>query len=356
MQLKRIEIENFRCFSNFSIEGLERINLIAGMNNSGKTSLLEAIFIHTGSNNPQLSLSVSGIRGLTSYKLRQDELWESLFLLKNTNEKARIWSKDEIGIERTLELSIVEQTSAIIGRNGGSGQISLPNASSTASHSPKNLLYNFFDSREITGSARLYAKDGTIQSEVSPDFPNLDSIYSATRMSFPQEEAERFSQIAELSQESRLVEALKVFEPRLRKLTVLVRGGEPTINGDIGVRKLIPIQMMGEGIGRTLSILISIMTTPHGILLIDEIENGIHYSVLERVWKAIGKLAEENGVQIFATTHSWECIKAAHQAFRPDPCYGFRLHRLDRLDDEIVAVRYSKEALDAALESDLEVR
>ena len=93
-----------------------------------------------------------------------------------------------------------------------------------------------------------------------------------------------------------------------------------------------------------------------GYSLIDEIENGLHHSVLVDVWKAIANAARRFDTQVFATTHSRECIIAAHEAFSGDEPYDFRLHRLDRIDGDIRATSYDNETLEAAIEAGLEMR
>ena len=97
------------------------------------------------------------------------------------------------------------------------------------------------------------------------------------------------------------------------------------------------------------------------MVFIDEIENGIHHSVQCKVWKAIGKLARDLDIQVFATTHSLEMIRAAYEAFKEDgELDDLRLHRLDRDEDtgDIEAVTYNVPALDAlaTFDFDFEVR
>ena len=90
--------------------------------------------------------------------------------------------------------------------------------------------------------------------------------------------------------------------------------------------------------------------------MIDEIENGFHHSVLSLVWAAIGEAARRYDTQVFATTHSFECIEAAHEAFCENRPYAFRLHRLDRVENETKVITYDQETLGAAIRSGLEVR
>ncbi len=110
---------------------------------------------------------------------------------------------------------------------------------------------------------------------------------------------------------------------------------------------MIPLSFMGEGLTSLAAIILKISGTADGVLLIDEIENGFHHSTLVNVWKAIGQAARQFNTQIFATTHSWECITAAHHAFSESENYDFRLHRLDRDEDEISVKTYDQESLDA---------
>jgi AAA15 family ATPase/GTPase len=107
---------------------------------------------------------------------------------------------------------------------------------------------------------------------------------------------------------------------------------------------------------RLASILLRIANTPGGVVLIDEIDSGLHHSVLRDVWKVIGSAAETFDTQIFATTHSYECIREAHEAFKESDNYIFRLHRLDRVRGKVESVTYDEEALTAAIKAEFEVR
>ncbi len=133
--------------------------------------------------------------------------------------------------------------------------------------------------------------------------------------------------------------------------------GKPIFHGDIGSDRLLPLPMMGEGMVRLLSFILRIANAPDGVVLIDEIENGLHYSILPKLWSVIGKMAKKYNTQVFATTHSLECIKAAHQAFSNEDTYDFRVHRLQfSKDGEVDAVTHDRDDLEAAFEIGIEVR
>ena len=107
---------------------------------------------------------------------------------------------------------------------------------------------------------------------------------------------------------------------------------------------------------RVLSIVLAIANAPGGVVLIDEIENGLHYSVLKEVWQAIAQTARQSDVQVFATTHSWECLRAAHEAFASEEQYDFRLLRLDRRGEEVECLSYDRDMIETALDKGLELR
>ena len=172
----------------------------------------------------------------------------------------------------------------------------------------------------------------------------------------PEDNAERFGRLELTKQPYKVLDTLKIVEPRLEHITTIYIAGKPLIYGDIGLDKMLPLSFMGEGLDRLTSLLLAIADTPNGIVLIDEIENGFHHSVMTKVWQAIGEAARRFDTQVIATTHSYECIRAAHQAFAETESDDFRLHRLDRIGDKIKAVTYDRETLETALKAELEVR
>ncbi|MFQ6120357.1 MAG: ATP/GTP-binding protein [Methanosarcinales archaeon] len=109
---------------------------------------------------------------------------------------------------------------------------------------------------------------------------------------------------------------------------------------------------------RLLSIILAISDTQNGIVLIDEIENGFHPSSQEILWNAIFKSAKEFNVQIFATTHSMECVEAFSSSYSKISQNNddIRLYRIERKDDDFRAVSYDHRTLEASLESEWEVR
>jgi hypothetical protein len=187
--------------------------------------------------------------------------------------------------------------------------------------------------------------------------PPFQSVYIGTHgRPLPQEDASRFGELVRTKSENLLVGALQIVEPRLRALASIPIGGLSTIHADVGLNNLIPLPLMGDGMTGLASLLLAIITTRGGVVLIDEIENGLHHSVLRDVWQVIDKAATSSNTQVFATTHSLECISAAQEAFHNANSDNFRLHRLERIDGHVQVVSYRQDVLEAAIEANLEVR
>jgi AAA15 family ATPase/GTPase len=125
----------------------------------------------------------------------------------------------------------------------------------------------------------------------------------------------------------------------------------------MGMNDLIPITQLGEGFVRLLRIFSEVLLSESKIILIDEIENGIGYRAQVDLWRGLAANIQEADIQIFATTHSYECIQAAHEVFSASDSYDFALHRLERADNgEIHVVTYNQESLDTSFELNFEVR
>ena len=95
------------------------------------------------------------------------------------------------------------------------------------------------------------------------------------------------------------------------------------------------------------------MTVGNGVVLVDEIENGFHYSLMPEVWHRIYKVCKRLGTQIIATTHSRECVEAAHESLQPD---SFAFHRLELHENANSCVSFPSDALDAVFEQNFEIR
>ena len=118
----------------------------------------------------------------------------------------------------------------------------------------------------------------------------------------------------------------------------------------------LPLRILGDGIMRTLEIVLALVNAKDGMLLIDEFENGIYYTVLPELWQLIFQLARRLNVQVFATTHDWECIEAFQKAAVEDKQDEGLLVRLSLKGDDIVATLFDERRLASATRNRIEVR
>ena len=115
---------------------------------------------------------------------------------------------------------------------------------------------------------------------------------------------------------------------------------------DVGLAKRIPVNMMGDGARKIVSLLTAVYDCKDGALLVDEISNGFHYSVMCNLWKVLINAAIRNNTQLFITTHDTDSIKGLRDA---------ALNKFDNID-ELKAYHYSLESLDYSINQEIEVR
>jgi hypothetical protein len=152
-----------------------------------------------------------------------------------------------------------------------------------------------------------------------------------------------------------IISVLKGIEPAIQNIQM---GSRSTIYVDIGAERLIPINVMGDGMRKILSFLAAVAAMKNGVLLIDEIENGLHYASLSIAWKALFSACKEYNVQIIATTHSYECIEAfskAYDALEPEGD-DIRLFRIEKQGENHKAFASNSKVLKAGIEKEFEVR
>ncbi len=347
-------VKNFRPFRELTLQPLGRVNLIAGKNNTGKTALLEAILLHSYPRDCYWPFIINELRGAASVKKYDEEICGWLFYDKGASSGLEVISRDEKGIPRTLRMWIADAST--FSQFPGAKKVveaSLPQQVWDA-EGPRLILKTEVEGRELWSVGFPGAKGMTAFGVHVPWGGPSVFIGSAGRRSG--EDVKAFSELEAANRQEEILPSLRILEPRLERLSLLLSGGQPVIHGNIGLSRLVPMSFMGEGTRRLLSILLAITTAAGGNVLIDEVENGLHYSVLTRVWQAIGHAARQANVQVFATTHSYECIVAAHEAFTANGPYDLRLFRLDRIGEDIKVAAYDRDVLAYATEMNHEVR
>lgn len=230
---------------------------------------------------------------------------------------------------------------------------------SAASDGRRRVLQLEYDVKEDHRQVRLFLDGGEFRTDPAPPpapaFP-ARFLSARWRPSF-KEDAEFFGELAVQNKEEELIRSLQLLEPRLKRLSTIVLAGQPMLHADVGLSRLVPLAFLGDGLLRVARLILAILHTKDGVVLVDEIENGLHHSVMKQVWGSLARAAEDAGVQIFATTHSRECVGAAHRAFAEMFEYDFSLQRLEwNRSGDIRAVAYDREALEGAIQAGFEVR
>jgi len=366
---QNLEIRNFRLFEHLKIEKLGRINLLAGRNNSGKTSALEALFLLSGAGNPELVLRINAFRGfseLVTPAAMREMLLKPLFYNFDSDKTIKIDSQTKsqgsiqlkIIAERKNSVALPLQSQRLETSSSDSKELIRvsPNIHISSEENAWSDILHFsckLGFEEIIREGCIQTADHSMQVTTPRQSSPFLAVFLSARGYNPREDATRLGDLRRRKQGNLLVDALKIMEPGLEALEENSVAGYPMIWSDIGLRELVPLSMMGEGMTRIASIFLAISSAAGGVIMVDEIENGIHHSALEKVWSAIADAAEKAQVQVFATTHSFECMEAAHKALGEQLVF----HRIeDDREGRKRCVTLEAEGVAAAIRHGFEVR
>ena len=355
--IKTLRIDRFKLFESLVIDNLSQITLIGGKNNVGKTSLLEAIFTFYDRGNPEVTLKQMAWRGVRTVAMTPEAMWAPIFKdfemsmpidisVHEAKKKERL--RIRLNSKYQKKLSVKKPY-----KSGGPLQIDTDQLASPS----VALDFIYYLGGKEKGLAHMIIDEGQLGMHIEKmSLQKQITIFPSNIATSPNEDAERFGRLDIELRVDELIPIMQIIEPRLRSLSSVPQGNFSLIHGDIGLPRKIPVPFMGEGISSLMSYILAILTNKNGIVLIDEIENGIHYSVLANVWKAICGAAKLNNCQIIITTHSYEAIEALQEAMNDENKSMFSYIRFDRIDDQIVPKYYDPNMLLSAFEQKWEVR
>lgn len=363
--IENLRVKNFRLFRDLEIDCLERINLLAGRNNAGKTSVLEAILLMAAGGEPDLLSAVAQLRELGDLPSETlGAFWRPMFSELDTRRDIEIKGRHSQLGDLVLTISRERRNSLtrrIIGHSAGQrqghgstgqypGLPSLPPKDDPGRSWGIGLSWTTGHNDEVR-RMRL-CPDGNcfeLTGEVIP----LTAALTAAHIGNVQDDAVLLGQLRARKQGNLVTEALRTFEPRLVSVEDSSANGPPMICADIGLPELIPLSAMGEGMTRIARMVLAMSSVRGGVLLVDEIETAIHHSVMRKLWEVVAKASQAFDVQVFATTHSFECLAAAQEALRD----GWRFHRLERAEDgSSRCVTFEPEDVGTVVTHGLEVR
>jgi len=246
-----VKIKKYKCFENFQANNLKRVNLISGKNNMGKTAFLEACYL------------VASSTQITHFLF-------ALAMIEKNRDKLNLSITDEINI-----IEILQNNKAIIIN-------SLNNINYRVIGDTFNPIIIIFEKSKNTIFIDNF---GFTNSE-------LKEIYKAVQFKDKDNEINKF---------------LKNFNYKNPKFKIIDDKPYLKIGDDDEYHY---IGRYGDGIKHYISILCSLYACANGYLFIDEIENGIHYTIYDKLWEIIFKITQEQNIQVFITTHSKECIES----------------------------------------------
>jgi len=204
----------------------------------------------------------------------------------------------------------------------------------------------------------LLKGSNSVEIKLDPHYKEeLRGIYLNPTLSNYNDLSSRIEKLLVAKKKNKLINILRQIEPNIISIE-LGTGG--IVYVDTGLDRLLPNNIMGDGIRRMLYIIASISDAANGMVFIDEIENGFYYSIQEDLWHLIFEAAYEYNVQVFAFTHSEECVKAFKNVYGNHITLftndSLRLYRIEKQDDIMKAIKFDYEMLNAAVEQDWEVR
>lgn len=342
--ISSFEIHKYRCFSEASAKGLSRINILVGQSGTGKTALLEALFLCAGGS-PQHYFNVLAMRGVLGQQVRlESDAYDQFF--------REMFYKFEINnISLRLEDSNRGTWTLDIGP-GAQKQLVSPESVDTSIYTPLSFRAKSGSGKEHESTVRLEA--GSLQFPPSPEPYHIAFLNNATFIQQPPLTT-RFSQIVTDGREDKIVGALKALYEDIDDVRLVAYGGGNVLLASVKGLGRIPMGSVSGGVNKYLAILTTLSYKQRGVVLIDELENGFYYANLTGAWRGIVEACLATESQVFVSTHSYECLRALLPLLE-EHSEQFTLIRTERLNKEIVLVQFGGSELRDAIEHGFEIR
>jgi len=357
MLLPDLRIRNYRLFKEFNVRRLARVNLIGGMNNTGKSSLLEAAYLVANPDVPSTLDDVLKVRGEGD---RKESIFFPLFYgyrlfpglaieISSGDKNVRCSIPEQEEIERILEEIV--QARARPTQLDEEREPALP---MQIDYSGGGRTWRFIlrgeDGTVSGGFGRRVLPWGHKDHKRAFLLEGTASLYGRVR-----EMARLWDDVSMTPQASDIIEALRIIEPRVKSIDFLRAKDNVKVLLE-REEKPILIGSLGDGVRHLLMIALLLVGARGGALLVDEVDTGLHYTVLIDLWRLIFQTTKRLNVQVLATTHSWDCITAFSQAWNEAQESEGLFLRLDRKGEYMQPVSYTREELGVAAEQRIEMR
>lgn len=347
--IKNIVIDNFRGIQSLQADNLQKINIILGNNNSGKSSFLEAILILMGANKPSLPLEMNINRNYTSFS---QEDFAMFFHDLDTNTPIKMNFAFDDGTSRELFIRYYQQNinevKASEIQNDGKTIFPQPNY---------GLEYVYQDGEKKEQSTIFYdTSEKKIKSEYSESEPSKrPTFFMGSRYNF-NDYISHFNQIVTDKEKDVVIESIQEIEPKIQDITVV--GDKVMV--DMQLNKLLPINLTGDGTRKLFTIATALYNAKNGVLIIDEVDNGLYYKSMKALWKLIISTASKLNVQVFASTHSIDSLHALSCLLTndmPDYRKDVKIYTLRKnADDNVTCYPYEYEKFNYLLDMEEEIR
>ncbi len=357
--LTSITFDNYRGFKEYRLADLSRVNLLVGMNNCGKTAMLEAVHLLAGGGDPSVLESIARRRGELIFmpqdadRPRRGEAFPDVSHLFHGHEFGpdlyfKVAANNELG-ELTVRVvrlpddapqgELFEDESSF----RAAFAIRLEGARHPLTRPPKTLPVSADGA--LLYSYRLRRPPG-VEREETPivQFISPNSLGSVSM-------AEMWNKVIVDAREAEVIEAMRILEPDLTNIFFLSGDNSLRFGVRAGIvaafqheKRRVPLGSYGEGMHRLLALSLSLIQAANGVLLVDEIDTGLHYSIMGDMWLLVAKAAMKSNVRVFATTHSSDCVRGLAWLCEnhPELRAHVSLQKIDRHLDEAVALDAKK--------------
>ena len=356
--LEALNLRRYRGFESYQMADLARVNLVVGKNNCGKTSILEAI---------ELLVSGGRVSALRESAVRRGELDENV---SYGVDISHVFHGHHCTPGADFELSSPGTLRRLEGKILALDDIGDATADRWLAMAKRRRRFDS-DEEPPTAFGLSLIPDGQ-QSIVLPITENgslLDRFGGHTPSSqipgrvarflnfLPPSMLNAWNAVLAEGREAEVVEAMRILMPEIDSIHFLAGGRRNGILvGQRNVAPRLPLGSYGDGMRRLLAISLALASTRDGCLLIDEIDTGLHWTVMEDMWRLVIEAAQRSNVQVFATTHSFDCVKRLGTLIRSRPDLA-KLAAVQKVHQSLnQAVRVAGEDISIAVEQDIEVR
>jgi len=301
--------------------------------------------------NPDVFLKLLAFRGILRKNLSPQTLWAPLFYRMDTKNplKITLGNNFSLSLERDNKYSLPNDISHDLSTILGNKPIN-DYALSCAVDKGDKIFGGYY---VLSNGVVLIRRT----EESQPfDIPPVQYIGPNTPLEW-MDVVELFGMVDLMGKKQSLIECLKIIDESISDVTTILVDGIAQLYLTNKLNLKMPLYIMGDGICKIMKVALTLYTNPSCVLLLDELENGLHYSLHAKFWAIIASLAAQEKCQIIATTHSYECINSALKGVKKEGLTGvFSYTRLAREDDCIKPKAFTNEILDFALSKDWEVR